>query len=318
MLRKVIIGLILVSAAPIFAPWFLDRVAALPLGFYLVYLMRLAPPLLIVLALWMGAARLAKVNMYLPFVGGAGLLALFVAYPTLANKVVDLRAAELASGDQRRFNRPPKFGTLAVLRQQDARCDGVCQRLLLGEQAERLLYVTVRDPGLSPVMGLAAVSYRMERRPSCPSVDLDADDPMAEELAMDKGAKPLERMRQAISGGRCLIVEKAALGEAEVVLFQRTMPNDQASALAAIPGMGDDMVQGERLSMYQRDGNMFRESYRRTVVSVEKLAPVTSWPYGLGSSSITRRYSQVYYDGPRLSVFIGEMLGLDLALKDRP
>ena len=320
MLRRVVIVLLLLTVAPMVAPWLPDRVMSLPLGASLAYLMRMAPPVLITLVLCLALLRLARSSVYMSLFAVAGLLTLFALFPLAVNKLIDWRAAELSSDDQRKFTRPQKIRTLAVIRQQEPRCDGLCQRLLLGAQVERLFYATARDPLLAPVPVLAATSFRMERRASCPAVDLDDDDSLADGVPSPKDMKPSERMRLEMAAGHCLIAERALLGDAEVALFFRRIYNPQPSVMALLMGVSDDTIQGERLSMFQRDGEMFRESYRRTTVTADKLGQVTSWSFAIGStglSTIMRRYAQMYYDGPSWRVFLTDMLGFDLGMKSK-
>ena len=316
MLRKVIIVFLVLSAAPFFVPWLPERLGSLPFGPSLVYTLRLSPAVLAVLLLWEVSVVLMRINVVLPFVAALGLLGLFGAYPTVANRVIDGRAAELATGDQRRFTRPTSIKVLGIISQQSTlRCDGLCQRLLLGGQVPRLVYATARDPLLAPVVGISAVSFRMERRATCPQPDLEVEDPTADVTPSGKASSPLANMRAAISGGNCLITERAALGDADVVLFDRSIGNAEPSFIASLLLVDEKVAQGQRLSMFQRDGNMFRESYRRTVVSADKIAQVIYWPFGFGGSSIMQRFSQIYFDGPSWNMFLTDMLGFDLSMK---
>lgn len=324
MLQKVIIGLVLASGVQLFAPWLLVRLSVIPLGASVAYLFGLAPKALVLLLVWLAAQRLMRVRWWLPIVMAPVIVVLIALYPIASNKIVDRRAAELAAGDQRRFTPPPALKTLAVIHMQETGCDGLCQRLLLNDQVKRLLYVTVSDPNFSPVIGTNAIAYRLDRRPSCPPANLDADGGdirlpgEKDNEAAVKGSTPIERMRLAIAGGHCLIAERATLGDADVALFRRSILNTQPSTLAALFGVEGETVRGERLSMFQHNGSLFRESYRRTSIIADKTANVTSWYFNasaLTGGPFVRRYAQSYFPGADWTVFLTEMLGLDLTFK---
>jgi hypothetical protein len=323
MLRIIFIVLMVAAAAPLAVPRLGERLRYLPLGEPLAFVIGVAPIALVALILAIGGRRLMEIRWYLPFVAVAGLVGVLALFPHAANKVVSWRMAELAAGDQRKFTRPPRIDTLALVRMQEPACDGLCQRLLLNNQVKRLLYVNASDPAFSPVMGAPAIAFRLERRASCPPANLDPDGgeiQLISERTSETGASPLERMRNAIASGQCLIVERATLGEADVALFRRMVFNTEPSALASLFGVEGEAVCGERLSMYQHDGSMFRESYRRTSITAEKVANINAWYFNLNSltgASIVRRFTQTYYDSPGWTVFLTDLMGFDLTLQSR-
>ncbi len=314
MLRTVFIILFLATLAPYVAPRFTESVAFFPLGVQLSYLIGVAPKLLVLFLLGVLFIRLLAIRWYLSILLGASVAVVIAVLPSLFNRVVDRRAANLAAGDQRQFAPPPQMGALAVLHMQEPRCDELCQRLLLNNQVSRFLSVSVSDPVVTLTSRIAATSFKMERRASCPAVDLDRDRAEVQLVddSADKGGSPAERMRLAIAGGRCLIAEKATLGDADVALFHRNVFNTQSSIIATMFGVDDDVVRGERLSMYQRDGDNFRETYRRTIVRGEKLASISSWISNFSLATFMRRYTQYYYDGPGWTPFLTSMLGFEL------
>ena len=321
MLRVAFIVLTVLAAAPVAVPRLVERVRYFPLGEPLGFVFNVAPVALVALTLAVGGRRLMDVRWYLPFVAGVCLLGLLALFPPVASKVAQWRMAELSAGDQRRFTRPTRIDALAVIRMQEALCDGLCQRLLLNNQVKRLLYVNVRDPAFAPVMGAPATAFRLERRASCPAAKLDPDGGeilLPGEKTRNPAPSLMDRMQRAIADGQCLIVERATLGEADVALFRRMVVNTQPSALATLFGVDGEAVCGERLSMYQHDGSLFRESYRRTSAITETFANVSLWNFNLNallSGSVMRRVTQTYYDDPTWTAFLTEMLGFDLAVK---
>ena len=310
----------LATVAPLVAPQWVGNPLLEIMGLPVSYTLSFAPIFLAVLLLVLLAIKLARVHWFLPFPAAAGVLVILWCMSIVFNNAMDRRAAELVAGDMKDFIRPPMVRTLAVSRSSEAQCDDFCQRMLLNNQVERLLYA--KDADSAPVVtDVAATSFRMEKRDSCPAVDLVnevIDGMRASEKRNGKEQLPGDLMRRAISGGRCLIVERSTLGDADVVLFRRTVMNGPTSTLAAAFGLRADLVRGDRLSMHQRDGAAFREVYRRTIVMVDKVSSFS--PSSLSSvnflrPTILQRVVQQYSGGPEWNTFVTVMLGFDLVLK---
>ena len=323
MLRLVLFSL----AAATVAPFVLTQIGLNHwlgvIGSPLAYTLGLAPTTLVVFFLVLILGRLATIRWYLPIVMTALIVTPLAGVPFYFNRIVDRSAADLAAGDMRKFTRPVNMKTLAIRRPVEARCDELCQRILLNGQVERLLYVSMPMFSSSVDPNTAAVSFRMERRDSCPMVELDTE---TREIRVydDKGAvnerKPAEMMRLAMASGHCLIVEPSTLTGADVVLSRGSIMHGVSSTIVRWLVQDDILARGERVTMHVREDAAFRETYRRTIVLAEKMNPFVLASLSvnvLDLPSLVKRWTRVYFDGPEWSVFITEMVGVGLTPKPK-
>lgn len=320
-LRFALLFSFLLSLAPLIAPRWSGNPSLTLMGLPVHYIFSFAPILCIFLLLIMIAMRLAAISRFMLIVGGAGLLIFLLCIPFVFNQIVERRAAELLAADIREFTRPSAIRTLAVSRLGEPKCDDFCQKMLLNKQVERLLYTSAADYSPVVVDGAAATSFRMERRDSCPAVNLalsTGEVSRVSDKRADKEPTSAELMRAAMAGGNCLIVEAAKLGEADVVLFRRTVMNGPTSNLAASFGLNATQAMGDLLAMHIRDGRSFRQVYRRTIVTGDMLKFMSFFPLSFDrfvQQPILQLVTKHFSDGPDWNVFVTEMLGFDLTLK---
>ena len=121
-----------------------------------------------------------------------------------------------------------------------------------------------------------------------------------------------------------LVAEKASLGSADVILSVGNVRKG-ANALGAGLSLFADTVKADRIAMYEKQGDTFAETYRKTFVVSYKLAPLYA-PTAEGGSELkmypalarmrdTINISEKYYDKPDWTSFLTARLGFDLALR---
>lgn len=251
-------------------------IIGIPLGIALA-----AAPTLFLLALGAKAGcTLAKRETFVPALAGAtAMLALLAAGASGFNALLHRTADTLTAGDRDELARPLRAKTLALVRPRPhrqpkgtTRCDAICQRLLLSGAVERVLHAESTQeakagtgsaaPAPAWTAATDALSFRFESRESCPSVVL-ADE--REASAIEKGRSAAEEMRMAVASGRCLVEEKARLGDADFLLEVST-PHRGVREMAAGLSPWADTVHAERLALFENGPSGFVERYRWTGV----------------------------------------------------
>ncbi len=323
MLRIALIVLSIATALPILSPEVAYALTRSPLGMLFGYFMNYAPVFLVFLVLGEIGRRLLTVSALLPVMAVIGLVGVVAILPYPVNMMLDRLARELVAGDQRTLVRPANVHILAVRGDVSSGCDEFCQRILLNGQVDRLLYAPTADVSARIDPDQIVQSFRMERRSKCPAADVETQYGMFkladEKLRGDK--KPADLMQLAIAGGNCLLVEQSTLDKADVILSRGRVSNPQTAPYDIALNFGVDILIGERLSLHVRDGGQFRETWRWTSVSVEKIGSIQLSNLRFNRPdwrSLFRHVNETYSEAPVWSVFVTDMFGLDLALHQTP
>lgn len=322
------------AAITLFAPSVVIVAAITIIGLPLAFALMLAPLAFIVsFGSWLigRAIMLGRTGYAIGF--GAMLLVLAVP-PYIINGKLEERVASLVAQDLDTLSTPLHAKVIAVRSDKPLRfsegemaCDGFCMRVLMNGVAERVLFVSqdLNEP-LNAVT--PARSFRLEKRVECPAVELrDGNDEIKEknnQRAFER-KHAAELMQLEIAMGNCLIEETVPLGTADVVL-SRGAVHRGTSVIAAGLNVAADTVNANRLSVHVRDGNGFREVYRRTGVVAHLLTPLLA-PTAEGGSELrayavfarttSRKNLETPYESePDWSAFLTAKLGLDLALRD--
>lgn len=134
----------------------------------------------------------------------AGVLVLAIGVPLVANRAIRRDAEAMAAGDhlERGESRPRsiEFASAAVSDSvgreplRDAPCDAICQRLLLGREADwvRVRTEATNSPAGRPRRVAVSVVYRLEARPVCVP-------------AFAEPVTAIPEMRHAQATGTCLV-----------------------------------------------------------------------------------------------------------------
>jgi hypothetical protein len=315
--------------APAFATVAAITIIGLPIALFL-----MAAPLLFMLAL--GTLLIGrKLDASRPaYIAGFAAAAIILAIPpTIANRALEKDARALVADDRDDGTKPApggvfglRYASMPHFDEKAVFCDGLCQRLLLNGVASRVLVAT--DDLAAPLdPSLGADSFRMEKRASCPAVELASGlDPIEiEKERLDWRSKRIDELMQiAIGGGNCLIAERAAMGAADLVI---SFGNFRwgASSMGAGLSLMADTIGADRIALHQRRGDAFAETYRWTGVQMQKLFPLYAPTAIMGSQLQTvtglARYTdrlniaEKYYQRPDVTAFLVNRLGFDLALR---
>ena len=208
-----------------------------------------------------------------------------------------------------------------------AKCDDLCLRTLLNQQASAVIVAHSME-ALAPIdFSEKALSYKLEKRSHCPEINLQAG---YGTITVDgeehkPGAKnATELMRFEIAKGNCLIERTAQLADADIVVSMGSIARGK-DAFAAGLDLAADTVRADRIQVYVKQTNQFKEAYRWTGVQTAKffpiLVPTVISGYGLemraGFLRLTdqKNIDSKFYHGPDRSAFFTKKLGLDLALR---
>lgn len=155
-------------------------------------------------ALMLGASFEFKVRPTF-FIGAVGMFAVALGVPLASNLLTRSRAADATKGDRLEpgQHRPATIEFAVPLSSyrpreplMDAPCDAVCQRLLLGREAEWVRVKAVAGQGTVSPRVVASLVYRLEAREACPRAFADAKAALPETL-------------QAQAQGRCIVTSVA-------------------------------------------------------------------------------------------------------------
>jgi len=243
------------------------------------------------------------------------------------NQSLEKRAESLVAEDHDDGTRPVAdviavrdlIRTNAIPR--DTHCEGFCMRALLNGVAKQVLLTTEdSDSAIDP--SKTVDSYRMERLATCPFADLRSGDVVGIEGESRKALNNVnihDIMKREIAGGNCLISEKLPLGIADVVLSKGDVRSDNdrraRSSLghlhignhrrARSSSWSADTLTAERITMHEKRGGSYVETFRKTYALYKKLTPLYFQKY-------------VGYDKGRMdwSGFLTGRMGYDLALRN--
>jgi hypothetical protein len=304
----------------------LITIIGIPIGIYL-----MAAPFLFLLV--------AGISLVSHFLGGgwaariAGAtvtMALLAAPPYFVNQSLDSRANAFVAEDHDDGIKPAGR-IIAILNDRAGgygkdtlNCDGFCQRALINGVADQILLVA-QDLNLAIDPAKPAASFRMEKRAFCPPVKLpQGHDPIEIEGEQKnwQGKRIDELMQLEIAKGNCLIAETVPLGMADVVFSVGTIHRGQSTISAGL-SLFADTVKADRITMHEKRGSSFVETYRWTGVVVHKLAPfyaptieggaeLRAYPV-LARTMDKININEKYYDGPDWSGFLVNRMQYDLA-----
>lgn len=303
-------------------------IIGIPIGLFL-----LAAPFLFLLVLLAGLISGRIGGGWMGRIAGTvGALAILAVPPFFANRVLDQRAKVLVAQDIDEGGKPQ--GKIIGVRSDRFRgkgkgilnCDGFCQRALLNGVAERVLVIE-QDLNLAIDPTAMADSFRLERGAACPPVKLpQGHDPVEiRGERQDWQGKRVDELTQLeIAKGNCLIAETLPLGTADYVLTVGKAHQGK-NVIGAGLSLFADTVNADRISMHEKRGGGFAETYRKTFVVTYRLAPFYA-PTAEGGSELrmypalarmreTINISERYYEKPDWTAFVTGRLGLDLALR---
>jgi len=260
----------------------------------------------------------------------AVLLAIGVlaAVPVPFNTALELRARKYVAGDHDELHRPFVSKVVAIRRDgtyrtSDPPCDGFCKRALINGIVDRVLVQTI-DPN-RPMSDIAA-SYRLEKRDTCPPVSLPPSDDIAVENDHENtGSINVDEVLQLrIANGECLIRETAPIALADTIITVRNVHRG-TDAYGAGLNPAADTIKADRITVEQKNGDNYHETYRRTGVVTYKLWPIFTPTLingygfdirpGIGRGYEFKNIPGRYYEKPDWSGFLTKTLGMDLALR---
>lgn len=146
------------------------------------------------------------------------------------------------------------------LRNDSARCDSLCQRLLYDGLAERVLVGAYqkydnREFGIYPTFAdLPATAYFIKPRDVCPS-----------------GPETLSTVSQRVAGGDCLVSEEANLAEAETVYITEQLERPRRYALGDRYNPGVAAVSATRKRIIEKTEDGYTTLYQKTEAKAEPL-----------------------------------------------
>jgi hypothetical protein len=211
----------------------------------------------------------------------AGVL-FIVLTPVIVNRSLETRAMALVADDQDTATK--KLGRIIAIRygspNADVKlrrsCNSLCMRLLLNGIADQVLMI-VQDLNDKLEPTLDVVSYRMEKFSVCPLVDLPdntVDDfQKIDDKNSERGKSAYEVMQIELASGNCLIAESARLGLAETVLSVGYLQRGRTDISAKLDAFADTLS-ADRITVHEKRGTDFQETYRRTGVTTFKLSRI--------------------------------------------
>ncbi|WP_313192330.1 hypothetical protein [Shinella zoogloeoides] len=321
------------AAITMAAPTTVSVAAISIIGIPIAFFLAIAPLLFLVsLGAWI-ASRWLGGSMYGLATGVAVTLALLAIPPFLVNRSLETRVRSYVASDHDDGTKPVG-GTIAVRsstgtgasRRDVLNCDGFCQRALMNAVAKRVL-VAYQDINLAIDPAVEVDSFRMERRATCPQVELQRGmDPIVieSERKNRRGKYADELMQLEIAKGNCLIAEKMPLGIADTVLSVGVVHRGKRTAAAGLDPYADT-ISADRITVHEKRGSTYSETFRQTYVVTEKLMPLyapTVAPLSdLDMVAALARYRETiniasrYYEHPDWSGFLINHMGYDLTLR---
>jgi hypothetical protein len=261
---------------------------------------------------------------------GVGVTLAVLAAPSLhGNYLLDALARQLIEGDHDEGTKPStrilaiRKGPYSASGGVASGCDGLCQRALINGVTNQFL---IFDQPVTQAfeVGMMVKAFRMERRSACPDTPYaNNDDPIKipDEANGWKGKRIDELMKIEIAKGNCLISEMVPLGSADTVIsvgstHQGVHKNKAGFSIFA------DTLSAHSISMHERRGREYVETYRSTGVYAKRLAPFLipfiEEPIALQVSPAFLRFSESInmsggeYGGTDWGGFLVGRLGLDL------
>ena len=332
MFNLVLIVLGLVTLVTYLVPWIVIVAMISIIGIPIAFGLMAAPGIFLFLLLAKLIHKPISGHALSPIAAAAGALALLAGIPYPYNVAMDRRMDELVACDVERFNEPLRVKTFAMRSESrfgsgnEPQCDDLCQRMLLNDQAQRVVYATVKtiDAPLDP--SAPAMSFRLERRADCPAPSLTAGSGAVhiegeQRAYRDKTATEL--LHLVIAAGNCLVGEKTTLGDADAIVTRGSLQRGETPMRAGFT-LGADTIRADRLALHVRGPQGVVEVLRRTAVMAEKLTPILFASLNMSGMDVRPGFFRIAdyrnsasnrYEDREWSVFLSKTLGLDLALR---
>lgn len=214
------------------------------------------------------------------------LVTICVALPMYWNGPLNADLANLTQGDTAR--REYKFAakTVALLvpdppawtKAKPTDCIDICQRLLFNGSVSVVLM------GSSPFDGNNRVMrYRIERRPTCPSVNIPTfgdweDEPIPQ--AVSDNTWSARSVEKRIGAGECLIAEETDISGADIVIAEQVIKQGTNACCRSLQA-NLDTLNARRLSIYELKDGSRTEIYRQTSFGAQPIfTPLFVSPLG--------------------------------------
>jgi membrane protein implicated in regulation of membrane protease activity len=307
------------------------------IGLPLALLMAATPTLFLVLVMTRVLAIFVGGGIFVHFAALFTTLVLLAILPLVANVRIDAEMEALVSGDLNNVEMPLTGKVIAVRRENysinrshDQECDEFCIRALLNGAASEVIFQVIKDSNEPLNLDGDATSYRMERRTSCPNVNLINGLSNISVEGEERGFRsvaPQELMRLQIANGNCLISEAKSLRKAEFILSNLRIKRGKNDYYAGYDLFADTLT-ADRLTVHVRDGSSYKEVYRWTGVQGRKLLPIlvptmvanqpTQVRTGFLRKTVRKNINSGYYEKPNWSNFLTKTLGMKLDLDLTP
>jgi hypothetical protein len=152
---------------------------------------------------------------------------------------------------------------LVIPKGHRTQCSELCRRLLASGAAKKV--VMAADDGSVPNEQAEGTAYSFEQRETCPQVYLGE-----KEQGLSKAG---EILRLKVAQGICVVPSPAHVGEADAVLLPEDLKRGKSRSQEGF-NLSVDTMRVSRLSYFQRDGNGFKLTWRHTLISYRRLAPL--------------------------------------------
>lgn len=190
-------------------------------------------------------------------------ITLFVIFPLghLAdNYAIYSRAKSVVTTDH--DDRTTPVGDVIAVRGETTHCDEICERALLGGRIRQFLVIR-QDADLAIDPGAQAMSFRMEKRDTCPKT---TESRYRRRDRNSKDGTPIRRLASpiqiAIADGNCVIEEKVPLGTADVIFSFSTV--NRAKPRPRFLPTADIVRPGRIMTLHEKRGDAYVETFRQT------------------------------------------------------
>jgi hypothetical protein len=205
-------------------------------------------------------------------------------------------------------------------------CSELCVRLLLNGEIDRVIIVPVPTAEAVPSDYTEGTAYSIEQRPTCPDVKLEGSGGLRVEGEQRQGQERVSvpaLLAVAVATGRCIVHERATLAAADALIVRGAgaVGRDRSTFGLSIFA---DTVTAQRHSLFLREGDTFREVYRRTGVVYRRLTPVLlptfsqetkgALPIAFFRDVSFIGTSDMFSPEPDWNAFLQQLLGLRLKL----
>lgn len=251
-------------------------------------------------------------------------LGLLWTIPIPFNLQIDRHAEAARSGDHDDIVRPFKPKVLAIRRdgsgfRDEPICDGFCKRALLNHAVDGIIIQKVDRNGQAKT-----ASYKFGRSHQCADL-VNGDDIHVEgEQRRPDGpsADVLLKLRKV--AGECITIDDSSIAVADTIITVHG--HKGLDSYEAYLNPAADTLSTERITVEQREGNGYRETFRLTGTSIDRLNPIFAPTFAdrhgtplrivLSRQHKIENLKSIYFDRLDWNDFVTRILGLDLALND--